>query len=42
MNFIMQKMTVEYEEGANYGSVLKAVTKTVRRVEPDCDVVEVK
>lgn len=42
VNFIMQKMTVDYEEGANYGSVLKSVTKTVRRVEPDCDVVEVK
>ena len=42
VNFIMQKMTVDFEEGANYGAVLKAVTKAVRRVEPDCDVVEVK
>ena len=40
VNFIMQKMTLEIaEEGAD---VLKKVEKAVRRVEPDCDLVEVK
>lgn len=42
VNFIMQKMTLEITEGADEKSVVKAVTKAVRRVEPDCDLVEVK
>ena len=42
VNFIMQKMTLDYAEGADVSKVLKTVTKAVRRVEPDCDVVEVK
>ena len=41
VNFIMQKMTVEFEEGASLPAVVKAVNKAVRRVEPDCEVVEV-
>lgn len=42
VNFIMQKMTLDYAEGADASKTLKAVTKAVRRVEPDCEVVEVK
>ena len=42
VNFVMQKMTVDFEEGADQKSVLKSVVKAVRRVEPDCDVIEVK
>ncbi|MBO7390100.1 MAG: heavy-metal-associated domain-containing protein [Clostridia bacterium] len=42
VNFIMQKMTLEIAEGADAPHVVKAVTKAVRRVEPDCDLVEVK
>ena len=41
VNFIMQKMAVEFEEGASLPTVVKAVNKAVRRVEPDCEVVEV-
>ena len=41
VNFIMQKMTVEFEEGASLPTVVKAVNKAVRRVEPDCEVIEV-
>ncbi len=40
VNFIMQKMTLEISEGADEKSVVKAVTKAVRRVEPDCELVE--
>ena len=41
VNFIMQKMTLELkEEGA--ADTLKKVEKAVRRVEPDCDLVELK
>lgn len=42
VNFIMQKMTLEIAEGADEAKVIKAVGKAVRRVEPDCDLVEVK
>ena len=42
VNFIMQKMTLEIAEGADEAKVIKAVCKAVRRVEPDCDLVEVK
>ena len=42
VNFILQKMTLEIGEGAEYAAVLKAVTKAVRRVEPDCEVIEVR
>ena len=40
VNFIMQKMTLEISEGADEKFVVKAVTKAVRRVEPDCELVE--
>jgi len=42
VNFIMQKMTLEIAEGADASAVVKAVTKAVRRVEPDCDLNEIK
>ena len=38
INFIMQKMTLVYIEGADVSSVEQAVIKAVRRVEPDCEV----
>ena len=41
VNFIMQKMTVEFEEGAPLSGAVKAINKAVRRVEPDCEVIEV-
>ncbi|MBO4473087.1 MAG: heavy-metal-associated domain-containing protein [Clostridia bacterium] len=40
VNFITQKMTLEIEEGADVAEVLKRVAKIVRRVEPDCDMIE--
>lgn len=42
VNFMMQKLILEIEEGADADKVLKQVAKAVRRVEPDCDLVEVK
>ena len=42
VNFILQKMTIEIEEDADVSAVVKAVTKAVRRVEPDCDLNEIK
>ena len=40
VNFIMQKMTLELAENADIAPVLKKVGKVVRKVEPDCDMVE--
>ena len=40
VNFITQKLTLEIEDAADAAAVLKKVSKAVRRVEPDCDMVE--
>ena len=42
VNFISQKLILEIEEGADVAAVVKQVGKLVRRVEPDCDMVEVQ
>ena len=42
VNFIAQKLILEIEEGADEAEVVKKVGKLVRRVEPDCDMIEVK
>lgn len=38
VNFMTQKMTVEFVDGADEKSVMKAVLKACRKVEPDCDI----
>ncbi|MBQ9774130.1 MAG: cation transporter [Clostridia bacterium] len=38
VNFMALKMTVEFEEGADEGRVMKQVLKNCRRVESDCDI----
>lgn len=38
VNFMMQKMIVEFEEGSNDKKVMKNVLKACRRVEPDCEI----
>ena len=38
VSFMTQKMTVEFEEGADEKSVMKAVLKSCRRVESDCEI----
>ena len=38
VNFMTQKMTVEFEEGKDPKSVMKDVLKACRKVEPDCDI----
>ena len=40
VNFLTQKLFLEIEESADAESVLKKVVKIVRRVEPDCDMIE--
>lgn len=38
VNFFAQKMIVEFDEGADVNSVMKAVLKNCKKVEDDCDI----
>ncbi len=38
VNFMMQKMIVEFEEGQDEKKVMKAVLKACKKVEPDCEI----
>ena len=38
VSFLMQKMTVNYAEGADETVALAAIKKVIRKVEPDCEV----
>lgn len=38
INFMMQKMTVDFCEGADEKKTMKAVLKACRKIEPDCEI----
>ena len=38
VNFVMQKMSVEFEDGVDYGEVMKQVLKNCKKVESDCEI----
>lgn len=38
VNFMTQKMAVEYADGEDEKKVMKKVLKACRRVEPDCEI----
>ena len=38
VNFMTQKMIVEFEEGKEPGIVMKDVLKACKKVEPDCEI----
>ena len=38
VNFMALKMTVEFEDGADEKSVMKAVLKNCKKVEDDCEI----
>ena len=38
VNFMTQKMTVEFEDGRDPGEVMKAVLKNCKNVEDDCEI----
>ena len=38
VNFMTQKMVVEFEEGQDPKTVMKEVLKACRKVEPDCEI----
>lgn len=38
VNFMTQKMIVEFEDGQEQKAVMKNVLKACKRVEPDCEI----
>ena len=38
VNFMTQKMTVEFAEGSDPKTVMQIVRKACRKVEPDCEI----
>lgn len=38
VNFMTQKMIIEFAEGADIKSVMKKVEKACKKVEPDCEI----
>ena len=42
VNFVAQKLILEIEESADAVAVVKKIEKLVRRVEPDCEMIEVQ
>lgn len=40
INFIMQKLTVEFEDGADEKSVIKEIKKCCKKIESDCEIYE--
>ena len=38
VNFMTQKMIVEFSEGADEKKTMKAVLKACKKVEPDCEI----
>ena len=38
VNFMTQKMIVEFAEGYDHKNVMKDVLKACKKVEPDCDI----
>lgn len=38
VNFMTQKITVEFQEGADPKSVMQNVLKACRKIEPDCEI----
>ena len=38
VNFMTQKMSVEFEEGADPASVMQSVLKNCKKVEDDCEI----
>ena len=38
VNFMTQKMIIEFTEGADVKAVMKTVLKECKKVEPDCEI----
>lgn len=38
VNFMTQKLTVQFEDGSDPAAVMQAVLKACKKVEPDCEI----
>lgn len=38
VNFMMQKLIIEFDEGADEKKVMKAVVKACKKASPDCEI----
>lgn len=38
IGFMTQKMTVDFEDGANQEAVMNEIVKACKKVEPDCEI----
>ncbi|MBP3386869.1 MAG: cation transporter [Candidatus Methanomethylophilaceae archaeon] len=38
VNYVLQKMTVEFDDGADVDEVMKQVLKNCRKIESDCEI----
>lgn len=38
VNFMAQKMTVEFDDGQDVDTVMDAVVRVCKKVEPDCEI----
>jgi copper chaperone CopZ len=38
VNFLTQRMSIDFAEGANTEEIMKEVVRACRKVEPDCEV----
>ena len=38
VNYVLQKMTVEFDDGADIDEVMKQVLKNCRKIESDCEI----
>ena len=38
VNFVMQKITVEFEDGVDFNAVMKQALKNAKKVESDCEI----
>ena len=38
INFMMQKMIVEFEDGTNPAEIMQSVLKNCKKVESDCEI----
>ena len=41
VNFMAQKMTVEFAEGADVNAVMQKVVKNCKKVEDDCEIFDI-
>lgn len=39
VNFLLQKMIIEFEDGANINKTMKIILKNCKKIEPDCEII---